>query len=331
MKQSEQGRKISKAAMMVGIVMAGVAAQFAVASPIVETSQNVIPLSDWKNWKFLGGLNMYAPRQPGDVVKVRFFSPTNEELQAFSTTVSEDDKGSHSWALRLLDQIQKANIGVVPGNPNVNHGGLENYGWGVATRYFYAVTPDMYSRAVSEVHPIGGGVTTQPADDAGSIIFDAPTIVKKGDNFTVQVGGGGGTETRNVAVSVFDTATDKRVASRKDTVSGSYAPIFDVRAVDSWVGPLTLIATVTIWGEPSESYMTVQTLQLKDAGSYDHVFPDGLAVYKAGTKVLQPKNQSVYECKPFPYSGYCIQWSSSNSQFEPGVGSNWQEAWILRP
>src|SRR5690606_7380077 len=112
MKHSDQGRKASKAAMMLGIVIAGVAVQVAVASPIVETREYVIPLSDWKNWKFLGGLNMYAPRQSGDVVKVRFFSPSNEELHTFSTTVSEDDIGGHSWALRLLEQIQKANIGV---------------------------------------------------------------------------------------------------------------------------------------------------------------------------------------------------------------------------
>ncbi|WP_341520661.1 hypothetical protein AABC73_20190 [Pseudomonas sp. G.S.17] len=331
MKHCIQGRKISSVVMLLSMVIAVMVGQFAGASPRIETSDDVIPLSVWKNWKFLGGLDMYASRHPGDVVKVRFFSPANEELHAFSSTVREDDKGSHRWALRLLDQIQTANIGVVPGNPNVHHGGLENYGWGVTTRYFYAVAPDRYSRAISEVHHVGGGVTTQPADDGGSMIFDAPSIVKKGDNFTFQIGGGGGTGTRNVAVSIFDAGTDERVALKQDVVTGTYAPVFDVRAAQSWVGPLTMIATVTIRGEPSKSYMKVQSLQLKDAGSYDHAFPENVAGYKAGTKVLQPKNQRVYECKPFPYSGYCIQWSGSNTQFEPGIGSNWQEAWILRP
>ncbi|WP_426114035.1 hypothetical protein [Pseudomonas sp. DSP3-2-2] len=331
MKHCNPRKKISKTLVLLSMVTAGMAGQFAGASPMVETNQNVIPLSDWKNWKFLGGLNMYEPRQSGDVVKVRFFSPSNEELYSFSTTVSEDDKGSHRWALRLLAQIQKADIGVLPGNPNVNHGGLENYGWGAATRYFYAVKPGMYSRAISEVHHVGGGVTAQPEDDAGAIIFDAPSIVEKGTNFTFQVGGGGGPEIRNVAVSVFDGGTDRRVTFKQATVSATYAPVFDVHAADEWVGPLTMIATVNIWGEPSKQLMTVKTLQLKDAAEYDYLFPEAVAGYKAGTTVLQPKNQRIYECKPFPYSGYCIQWSSSNTQFEPGVGSNWQEAWILRP
>lgn len=63
---------------------------------------------------------------------------------------------------------------------------------------------------------------------------------------------------------------------------------------------------------------------------YDFTFPDGLKSYKAGTKVLQPKDKKVYECKVFPFSGYCIQWSKGATQFEPGVGSNWQDAWVLK-
>jgi hypothetical protein len=57
------------------------------------------------------------------------------------------------------------------------------------------------------------------------------------------------------------------------------------------------------------------------------VFPQGLSTYKAGTLVLQPKDGKTYKCNPFPYSGYCIQWNSGATAFEPGVGANWQSAW----
>jgi len=46
--------------------------------------------------------------------------------------------------------------------------------------------------------------------------------------------------------------------------------------------------------------------------------------------VLQPKDGKVYECKPFPYSGYCMQWNSASNNYEPGVGSNWQDAWVVK-
>ena len=72
-----------------------------------------------------------------------------------------------------------------------------------------------------------------------------------------------------------------------------------------------------------------RTVQLKASGdgSYDFVFPESLSSYQAGTKVLQPKNGKVYECQPFPNSGYCVQYSANAAQFEPGTGSHWNMAW----
>ncbi|KGT87066.1 hypothetical protein NG99_24090 [Erwinia typographi] len=52
------------------------------------------------------------------------------------------------------------------------------------------------------------------------------------------------------------------------------------------------------------------------------VFPANMSSYKAGTRVMHPRNWTVYECLPFPNSGYCKQWSKSANQFEPGVGTN---------
>ncbi|BCQ63083.1 putative carbohydrate-binding protein with CBM5 and CBM33 domain [Pseudomonas protegens] len=62
-------------------------------------------------------------------------------------------------------------------------------------------------------------------------------------------------------------------------------------------------------------------------GKYDHVFPQGLSTYKAGTLVLQPKDGNTYKCKPFPYSGYCVQWKAGATHYEPGTGSHWTMAW----
>lgn len=67
---------------------------------------------------------------------------------------------------------------------------------------------------------------------------------------------------------------------------------------------------------------TTQTQNTSEK-KYDYVFPENRHNYVAGTKVLQPKDNNIYECKPFPYSGFCIQWSPSANQYEPGVGFAW--------
>jgi len=63
------------------------------------------------------------------------------------------------------------------------------------------------------------------------------------------------------------------------------------------------------------------------SAAYDYVFPASIAQYKAGTRVLQSKDGKVYTCKPFPYSGWCTQWSAASTAYEPGVGSSWKDAW----
>lgn len=85
-------------------------------------------------------------------------------------------------------------------------------------------------------------------------------------------------------------------------------------------------------GVPANGGAAVQktypmTLSVEGAATYDHVFPASLSSYRAGTRVLQSRDGKVYTCKPYPYSGWCTVWSSTSTQYEPGVGAHWQDAW----
>ncbi len=93
-------------------------------------------------------------------------------------------------------------------------------------------------------------------------------------------------------------------------------------------GPHQLV----IKGVPANGAAAVQktyslTFSAEGTAAYDHVFPASLSTYKAGTRVLQNKDGKVYTCKPYPYSGWCTIWSASSTQYEPGVGAHWQDAW----
>nr|WP_231951006.1 lytic polysaccharide monooxygenase [Legionella waltersii] len=60
--------------------------------------------------------------------------------------------------------------------------------------------------------------------------------------------------------------------------------------------------------------------------STDLVYPDGISTYTAGTIVVGRLDHKRYQCKPWPYSGWCSQ---SSAYYEPGVGLAWSEAWAL--
>ncbi|WP_420911138.1 hypothetical protein [Vibrio aestuarianus] len=59
---------------------------------------------------------------------------------------------------------------------------------------------------------------------------------------------------------------------------------------------------------------------------YDYIFPEYLEEYVAGTRVLA-RDGNIYQCQPYPNSGYCVQWNEYSNQYEPGIGSDWNMAW----
>ena len=66
------------------------------------------------------------------------------------------------------------------------------------------------------------------------------------------------------------------------------------------------------------------------ASGYDYVFPDQLANYIAGTKVLQNDDGNIYECREeWDHSQWCTIWTEGSNQYEPGVGTAWEMAWTL--
>ncbi|MBK5071540.1 lysozyme [Budviciaceae bacterium CWB-B4] len=93
-----------------------------------------------------------------------------------------------------------------------------------------------------------------------------------------------------------------------------------VRVVDQ--NNLSATANTTLQVNPKAEPTPTPT----PSGDYQYAYPKDISKYKAGTRVLG-KDGSIYECKPYPYSGWCSQaaWA-----YEPGKGVNWKDAWDKR-
>ena len=57
---------------------------------------------------------------------------------------------------------------------------------------------------------------------------------------------------------------------------------------------------------------------------YDFLYPEGLGGYQPGT-LVKGNDGNIYECRPFPNSGWC---NGDSSFYEPGTGLAWEDAWI---
>lgn len=105
---------------------------------------------------------------------------------------------------------------------------------------------------------------------------------------------------------------------------------FDLRDKDYQGLPIDVAGDGATIGRftPDHFTLTESSVENFTGAAYDFVFPDGLKNYVAGTRVLS-SDGNIYQCREFPNSGYCVQWNAGSNQYESGVGSDWQLAWIL--
>lgn len=130
----------------------------------------------------------------------------------------------------------------------------------------------------------------------------------------------------NIEATLFN-ANNKPVGTVKASAQGGSSWLkMDVRT-EPGTHHMTLVGTTADGRTTRQDTQPVNLTGEGGAKDYHFVFPDGLASYAAGTRVLQPKTGEVYECKPFPDSGYCKQYIPTANGYEPGIGHHWQTAW----
>ncbi|OAB52578.1 N-acetylglucosamine-binding protein GbpA [Pseudomonas thivervalensis] len=267
-------------------------------------------------WSPVGSIAPSTPLRVGDKVKARAFSTAGENTQ-YSVEISIDnaDEGqAENWSFKLAEAINNAHslirAGVRDEDGNITPIRGNN---------------SLYAQTESGVRRYE--VQLEMQEDAGAsmkISALQPEYVL--DNGRVSMAFTAQTNRRmNLEATLFDEK-NKQVGIVSQVGEGSTGLSLDVRSAPG-AHTLTLVGT-TEDGRTTRQDTQSVTLTGEGAGiEYDFVFPEGISDYTAGTKVLQPKTDEVFECKPFPASGYCKQYSSTANGFEPGVGASWQLAW----
>jgi chitin-binding protein len=274
------------------------------------------------SWTRKGILYPSTDLTGGDAVRTRVFDAQGErpELETRLDVVNDTEGKAANWAYLLASRINAeqalVRAGQIAANGSINPVYGQNLiyaqnGSGISSveiQIEKKVAPIPNELSISDLqssYPMSGGVAqvsftaaAQGDLDISGSLFDAAGVAK--GYVTAQLNN----ETRALSLSVAQA------------VAGTYS--------------LVIKAVAKGGGELIQKTYSVSLTAAPAAVGHDYVFPDGLKSYTAGTRVLQPRDGRVYECKPWPYSGYCVQWSQGANQFEPGVGSHWQDAWQVK-
>ncbi|VVN38407.1 GlcNAc-binding protein A [Pseudomonas fluorescens] len=268
-------------------------------------------------WLSVGGIAPSTQLLIGDKVKARAFSRTGESPD-YSVEISIDkiEEGSpNEWSFKLAEKINsthtliRAGIRDDAGEIAPVRGNNSLYAQKDSGITRYEVQLNMKEDTAARM-----SVASQQAEyvlDKGLAKVDFSMIANR---------------KMNVEATLFDENNKPVGTTSAQVDSGTSSLTMDVR---SNPGPhtLTLVGT-TLDGRTTRQDTQPTNMTGEGAGAdYDFVFPDSFTEYKAGTKVLQPKTNEVFECKQGQEAGYCKQYSPTANGFEPGVGAHWHMAW----
>lgn len=243
---------------------------------------------------------------PGDSVHFRILdnTPQAKEVVDITLPITSSNLDAKLWGQQLARQIDPgiAKVGEKEGN-NI----VFNQTDPSANSVFVAVKG--YSKAMAIV-PGGEHPIDQRPPDA---VIDHHAPVKSGETFTMNSSNSkiynNGPASRqwdnNFQGGAFHdmTATFKAPTVDKTTTVNISLTVYD--GVNYKTGKTTTTVTVN----PSSG-----------GGDYPAYVPG--TDYKAGDKVSH--NGSDYECKPWPYTGWCKE-----AAYEPGhANGNWVNAWL---
>jgi chitin-binding protein len=268
-------------------------------------------------WSSVGSISPSTSLLVGDKVKARAFS-ANGENPDYSVEISIDsaEEGSpNNWSFKLAEAINKAHALIRAGVRDES----------------------------GTIEPVKGNNSVYAQKDSGVTRYELQLDMKEDAAAKLSVGamqpqyvlvkgqakvdfGMISNRKMNVEAILFDQNNKPVGSTSTQADSGSNWLAIDIRS-NPGAHTLTLVGTTLDGRTTRQDTHTINVTGEGAGADYDFVFPEGISEYTAGTKVLQPKTNEVFECKPFPESGYCKQYSPSANGFEPGVGAHSHMAW----
>ncbi|MFA0086575.1 N-acetylglucosamine-binding protein GbpA [Vibrio sp. 10N.261.51.F12] len=270
-------------------------------------------------WSPAGTINPTMDLNIGDSVYTRVFD-NNGELPSLSTSITIQSAAqgqANQWSHALASQINADRNDIKAGSMDSN---------GNATPVYGANPVYVAENSALERVEIGYDIVTPPPVVGVEISGLQPeyTITESPVALALSVAATGDV---NVEMDVYNHGQES-LANQKIEIADGDSQSVTLTLSKSEPGHHMLVTRVkdkndNLIDQTTNDFMLVDTTE---PGDYDFVFPNNLSEYTEGTKVLATDG-GIYQCKPFPYSGYCIQWSPSATQYEPGTGSHWTSAW----
>ncbi|MCO7223728.1 N-acetylglucosamine-binding protein GbpA [Pleionea sp. CnH1-48] len=266
-------------------------------------------------WKDIGDIFPSINLTSGDKVHARVFDDSGElaQLKTTYTIDSEQNGKKNIWPYQLAKTINQQRTQIKAGKLDSQGNIKPNKG----RNDIFAKKNSRLKRVEVEIETLqqGPDFAVEKLDDSYLIKNGTATVV-----FDVTT-----SERLNTDVTIFD-ANNLQKASSTAVINGRRSLTLDITNAAPMEHTLVLKVETSDGTTYQKSYPF--NLVPEQNGEYDYIYPNSKESYKEGTKVLA-RDGKVYQCKPFPFSGWCTIYTPTSNHYEPGSGSHWQNAWVL--
>lgn len=275
-----------------------------------------VPPTEWNQG---GTIYPSMNLEVGDKAMTRVFDANGErhDLQTVLTIANQEQGQKNNWAHALASKINAEQSQLRAGQQAADGKFNPIYG----QNPIYLKANSKLERVEIQLEqldpPVVDTINVDGVDTEYTLVDGKVTL-----DFSVAAQGD-----FSVSSTVYDHSGAAKGQVAADIKDSSHRFTMPLEELQKGHHQLVIKATPKAGGETIQQTMDMMFKEASSGGEHEYEFPVSLKSYTAGTKVLQPKNGKVYQCKPFPSSGYCVQWSATATQFEPGEGSHWQMAW----
>ena len=270
-------------------------------------------------WNDIGDINPVMDLQIGDSVGARFFSEQGEQtdlrVDTIIETAQQGDK--NSWPKQLAEAVNRTHSHLKAGIKNNNGDIVPSNG---KNDVFAAVGSNIV-RAEIEISP-----ATQQPEFTVTGLASSYDIENGSATLSFEVHPETASADNVISLSaVLYNSSNAEVVSDTAEATSSHSFTLTAQAVEAGDYTLVIIAENSDGQREQQSFALVLT-EVGDQ-PFDFVYPQNIEQYEAGTRV-KASDGSIYQCKPYPYDGWCRVYSPNANHYEPGVGSHWQDAWV---
>ena len=268
-------------------------------------------------WVDVGAISASTDLNLGDRVFTRVFDNDGEindpSLQTSFTVGSLADGDRLMWPFRLAELINeeqsdlRAGIKNADGTINPVSGDNDIFakdGSGI-TRVEISIEEAPPEEPFLSLENVA---SEYEFEDGQSVAVDFTVTAEPDFNLLIEIFSSSG---ELVAVANSDSSVTEHSVTVDQPVEGTYSLVVKLLSGSEFIR------------QESATFDLVLAPQVNDA--YDYVYPESISAYSGGTRVLGTDG-NIYECKPWPYSGWC---SGSGTYYAPGTGLAWREAWSL--